>query len=49
MVEDRTSTTMEVEVPSLVSEAYSIPRGIVAAEAPDSPVPYIGGLVTLIE
>lgn len=41
MVEDRTSTFLEVEVPSLACEACLVPSGIVAAEALDSLVPYI--------
>lgn len=41
MVEDRTATSIEADVPSLKLEASSILRGIEAAKVPDSHFIYI--------
>lgn len=41
MVEDKTSTSFEADVPSLNGEACSIPVGIMATEVPDSSVHFL--------
>lgn len=49
MVKDRTSTSMEFDVPSLVREVCSILGGTVVAEAPDSLVFVLFGICNSIE